>query len=206
MRCAASSSRPDDGAEPNTCEVSMRPGRDQTAPSRPPGTRTYQIRVAGLVPEPQVREALGDCEIDVGRWRTVLVGRFNGRDALLSVLQQLRRQGLEVLDVRRLPEQPKPQGDSGRRTRRRVGRGHYEVTLLGDVGPAVRRALDSFVAALDDLHTELRATAPPGLRFVDLVLRLESRGLRIASIAAVPQEDAGIPVQRTALAPLVGAE
>jgi hypothetical protein len=171
------------------------PRRTRHGMSAQAGRQTYQIRVAGLLPEQHAREVLLGCQVEGHHLRSVLVGRLEGRGALFALLQQLRGHGLEVLDVRRVPGEVTPSLPRGARTRCPVDGVDYEVAVAGEVTEAIQRGLEPCVMALAGLHTVLRATVPPEVRFVDLVLWLESRGLRIASIAAVGSP-AGVPGQR----------
>jgi hypothetical protein len=170
------------------------PRRTRHGISAQAGRQTYQIRVAGLLPEQHAREVLVGCRVEGHHLRSVLVGRLEGPGALFALLQQLRAQRLEVLDVRRLPGEVAPL-PTGPRTRCPVDGIDYEVAVAGEVTEAVQRTLKPCVMALAGLHTVLRATVPPEIRFVDLVLWLETRGLRIASIAAVGSPT-GVPGQR----------
>jgi hypothetical protein len=63
--------------------------------------------------------------------------------------------------------------------------------------PAMRRLIEPYAVALSELYTVLRAKVPADIGLVDLVLQVESRGFKIASIAAL---DAGMrmPGQRSA--------
>lgn len=66
-------------------------------------TRQLEIRVRGPVP-PDVAERLG-MRASVSPADTVLRGQLADRPALHGVLDRLRANGIEVVEVRRLPEQ-----------------------------------------------------------------------------------------------------
>lgn len=157
--------------------------------------RTYQVRVAGLAPELGDQDGLGDRHLAAHRIRTVLVGRFGGQHALLEFLRHLRAYGLEVIGVRRLPhvEAVESRMVVGPTVSSRVSdHGSYELTVSGDVDPEVHGALTPYAAALEELHTELCLKVPEDVQFVDLVLHLEARGAKIASIAVVERPENGI--------------
>ena len=65
------------------------------------------------------------------------------------------------------------------------GRSHaavYELTVVGALGPALRKALEPFATACSEVQTILRADAPAFKDLVDLLVALESRGLDVADI------------------------
>jgi hypothetical protein len=163
--------------------------------------RVYKVRVAGLVPLEELREELGDFEIDAHRLRTVLIGRFADRAALATFLRQLRDRGLEIVEVRRLPGFKVVADHLGREIvateSGAIEDAAYELTVAGEPVPALRRLIEPYAVALSELYTVLRAKVPADVGLVDLVLQVESRGFKIASIAAL---DAGIrmPGQRDA--------
>ena len=163
--------------------------------------RVYKVRVAGLVPLDELREELSEFEIDAHRLRTVLIGRFADRAALAAFLRQLRDRGLEIVEVRRLPGFKVVADHLGQQTvAAESGASEaaaYELTLAGEPVPALRRLIEPYAVALSELYTVLRAKVPADIGLVDLVLQVESRGFKIASIAAL---DAGIrmPGQRGA--------
>ena len=66
--------------------------------------RNVEIRVRGVLPE-HAAEHLGLTATAVPA-DTVLRGRVADRPALLGVLDRLRCDGLELIDVRRLPDPP----------------------------------------------------------------------------------------------------
>jgi hypothetical protein len=73
-----------------------------------PMTRNLEIRVRGALPE-HAAERLG-MTATVAPADTVLRGAVEDRPALLGVLDRLRRDGLEVVDVRRLPDRTQSPG------------------------------------------------------------------------------------------------
>jgi hypothetical protein len=162
--------------------------------------RVYKVRVAGLVPLEELRDELSEFEIDAHRLRTVLIGRFADRAALAAFLRQLRDRGLEIVEVRRLPGFRVVADHLGRQTVATDSSAGddaaYELTLAGEPVPAMRRLIEPYAVALSELYTVLRAKVPADIGLVDLVLHVESRGFKIASIAAL---DAGIqmPGQRS---------
>jgi hypothetical protein len=163
--------------------------------------RVYKVRVAGLVPLEELREELSEFAIDAHRLRTVLIGRFADRAALAAFLRQLRDRGLEIVEVRRLPGFQVVADHLGRQTVAAESTASedaaYELTVAGEPVPALRRLIEPYAVALSELYTVLRAKVPAEIGLVDLVLQVESRGFKIASIAAL---DAGIrmPGQRGA--------
>jgi hypothetical protein len=66
--------------------------------------RTYEVRVNGLVPTGDLVDALRDIEVAEHEFRTVLSGRFLDQSALYGFLNLLRSYGLEIVEVRRVPE------------------------------------------------------------------------------------------------------
>ena len=66
--------------------------------------RTYEVRIDGLVPTEELVDALRDVEVVEHEFRTVLSGRFVDQAALYGFLNLLRSYGLEVVEVRRVPE------------------------------------------------------------------------------------------------------
>ncbi|HET6561029.1 MAG TPA: hypothetical protein VFG72_04085 [Marmoricola sp.] len=163
--------------------------------------RVYKVRVAGLVPLDELREELEEFQVDAHRLRTVLIGRFADRAALAAFLRQLRDRGLEIVEVRRLPGFKVVADHLGRETvtpERSSGEGSaYELTLAGEPVPALKRLIEPYAVALSELYTVLRAKVPADIGLVDLVLQVESRGFKIASIAAL-DAGLGMPGQRGA--------
>jgi hypothetical protein len=64
---------------------------------------TYEVRVAGLVPEEDLRD-LGALTIKTEQANTVLYGTITDEAALYDVLARLRALGLEVVEIRQVPE------------------------------------------------------------------------------------------------------
>jgi hypothetical protein len=140
----------------------------------------YQVRVAGLVPPDELHDELVDVSLEAHQFRTVLIGRFAQPGALVEFLRQLRGLGLEIVDVRKLPA-------------------HLaELTVAGECGSELHALLHTYEVAVSELHTLLRARVPEEVGYRDLVLLLESRGLKIASIAPVGA-DAQVPTPRAVL-------
>ncbi len=67
----------------------------------------YEIRVAGLVPPDELAE-LDDVLVAQQELRTVLTGSFEDQAALHGFLQRLRALGLDLLEVRSLPDPEGP--------------------------------------------------------------------------------------------------
>ena len=63
---------------------------------------TYEIRVAGSVPERDLRD-IGAVTLAVDQVNTVLYG-IPDQSALYGLLARLRALGVEVVEVRRLPD------------------------------------------------------------------------------------------------------
>ncbi len=155
----------------------------------------------GWSPPTELREELSEFEIDAHRLRTVLIGRFADRAALASFLRRLRDWGLEIVEVRRLPGFQVVADHLGHHTiaseSAATEDAAYELTVAGEPVPALKRLIEPYAVALSELYTVLRAKVPADIGLVDLVLQVESRGFKIASIAAL---DAGLsmPGQRAA--------
>jgi hypothetical protein len=66
--------------------------------------------------------------------------------------------------------------------RRRIA---YELTLVGELGPALRAMVESSATATSGLHTIMRVRARDGEDLVDVVHRLRSRGLEITKISTI---------------------
>lgn len=64
----------------------------------------YEIRVAGPVPEQDLRD-MGAVALPAARVSTVLYG-IPDNAALYGLLSRLRALGIDVVEVRRLPEAP----------------------------------------------------------------------------------------------------
>lgn len=162
--------------------------------------RNYQVRIAGLLRLEELQDRFQELPLTPHQVRTVLVARFDGPHALHEFLRELRGYGLEVVDVRRLSqaEAAEARAVAGPTVTAQLvpGDSSYELTVAGDLGPGVHAALTPYAAALGELHTVLRARTSQDVEFLDLVLLLESRGLRIASIAVVDDEVPAVPRQR----------
>ena len=63
---------------------------------------TYEIRVAGVVPERDLQD-MGAVTLSVDRVNTVLYG-IPDQSALYGLLARLRALGVEVVEVRRIPD------------------------------------------------------------------------------------------------------
>jgi len=66
--------------------------------------RTYEIRLSGLVPTELLRAQVGNVDVAEPQLRTVLSARFVDQAELHGFLNRLQSLGLEVVEVRRLPE------------------------------------------------------------------------------------------------------
>jgi hypothetical protein len=65
---------------------------------------TYEIRVTGAVPDQDLRD-MGAVTLAVDQVNTVLYG-IPDQTALYGLLARLRALGVEVVEVRRIPEPP----------------------------------------------------------------------------------------------------
>ena len=63
---------------------------------------TYEIRVAGAVPEQDLRD-MGAVTLSVDQVNTVLYG-IPDQSALYGLLARLRALGIEIVEVRRIPD------------------------------------------------------------------------------------------------------
>lgn len=79
---------------------------------------TYEIRVAGAVPEQDLRD-IGAVTLAVDRVNTVLYS-IPDQSALSGLLARLRALGIEVVEVRRIPD---PSSASTEETSREPGEG-----------------------------------------------------------------------------------
>jgi hypothetical protein len=61
----------------------------------------------------------------------------------------------------------------------------YELTLAGAIGPVLRFALKPHQVAQTQICTILRTRASADRDLVDLMLRLESRGLKVEDVSRV---------------------
>jgi hypothetical protein len=64
---------------------------------------TYEVWVAGVVPEQDLRD-LGAVTLATERASTVLYGDISDQAALYGLLARLRSLGLEVIEVRLVPD------------------------------------------------------------------------------------------------------
>jgi hypothetical protein len=64
---------------------------------------TYEVWVAGVVPEQDLRD-LGAVTIATERASTILYGDISDQSALFGLLARLRALGLEIIEVRRVPD------------------------------------------------------------------------------------------------------
>ena len=64
---------------------------------------TYEVRVAGVVPESALRE-LGAAAAETEGASTLLSGELLDEEALFELLARMRALGLEVVEVRRAPQ------------------------------------------------------------------------------------------------------
>lgn len=76
-------------------------------------TRTYEVRVQGLVPTDDLLDALRHVEIAEHEFRTVLCGHFVDQSELFEFLRVLRSYGLEVVEIRKVPLAAEPEGEEG---------------------------------------------------------------------------------------------
>jgi hypothetical protein len=61
----------------------------------------------------------------------------------------------------------------------------YEIVVRGDIGPALRRALEPVRAEKSEEQTVLRAHLGQGRELADLVHALRARGYEVASITVL---------------------
>jgi hypothetical protein len=61
----------------------------------------------------------------------------------------------------------------------------YEITVLGGLGPVLRSALAPCRALAPGYDTIMRVNAHEGEDLLELVRRLESRGLEVANVSLV---------------------
>lgn len=78
---------------------------------------TYEVWVAGVVPEQDLRD-LGAVTVATERASTVLYGEIADQAALYGLLARLRALGLEVIEVRQVPELGPLPDDEAPTTRR----------------------------------------------------------------------------------------
>jgi hypothetical protein len=72
-------------------------------------TRTYEIRVSGVLPDDAAAE-FEDVRVSTADVSTVLTGELADQAALLGLLARLRALGVDVVEVRRVltPTSPEP--------------------------------------------------------------------------------------------------
>ena len=70
-----------------------------------------------------------------------------------------------------------------KRARRR--RTAYELTLVGELGPALRAMVESSVRATSEEQTIMRVRARDDEDLVDVLHRLRARGLEITNISTI---------------------
>ena len=164
-----------------------------------PTHRSYLLRVAGLVTPELLHDRLTELGLTAHQVRTVLVGRFSGQHALLELLRALRLRGVDVFEVRRLahPEAAEAVAVAGPRVAAQLapGQASNDLTDAGDIGPGVHAALAPYAEALYALQAQMRGRTEDDVLVIDLVLLLEFRGFRVASIAATRDEPV-VPAQR----------
>lgn len=73
--------------------------------------RTYEVRLSGLVSTQDLVDTLRDVDLAEHELTTVLSGHFVDQGSLYSFLNLLRSYGLEVVEVRRVPD---PEGRDDR--------------------------------------------------------------------------------------------
>jgi hypothetical protein len=61
----------------------------------------------------------------------------------------------------------------------------YELTVVGALGPVLRRAIEPYVTATVECQTIVRACVADCADLVELVRLLESRGLQITEVAVL---------------------
>lgn len=71
---------------------------------------SYVIRVVGVV-GPELRAELADLDVVIEPARTVLRGQVVDQAALRGLLDRLEHSGLDILELRRLPD-PEPATES----------------------------------------------------------------------------------------------
>ena len=160
-----------------------------------PAQRSYLLRVAGLVDSDLLHDRLGELGLTAHQVRTVLVGRFSGQHALLELLRALRVQGVDVLEVRRLaqPEAAEAVMVAGPAVLTQLvpGQSSYDLRVAGDIAPGVHAALAPYADALESLREVIQTRTDEDVHVIDLVLLLEFRGFRVASIATAHDEPVG---------------
>ena len=152
---------------------------------------TYEIRVAGTVPERDLRD-MGAVTLAVDQVNTVLYG-IPDQAALYGLLARLRALGIEVVEVRRgsrTRHPPRPNGATPTPERKTMSsvepdNSSYQVVVLGELGPA----FVAFCARTPVYHSETSSVfqlrARDGQGIADLAARVQAAGLMILSIRQV---------------------
>jgi hypothetical protein len=73
--------------------------------------RSYEIRIKGRVGE-ALQAAFADMSVAINPVETVIYGQVRDQAALHGLLDRIQELGLEVLEVRRFPQQ-EPDGEAG---------------------------------------------------------------------------------------------
>ena len=73
--------------------------------------QTYEVRVAGVVPEEDLRD-IGAVTMATEQTTTVLYGDIPDEAALYGLLARLRALGIELVEVRRVPDLSPLGGDA----------------------------------------------------------------------------------------------
>jgi hypothetical protein len=121
----------------------------------------YDVQLQGDVPDDVVPGQLAALGVE-HQVCTVVSARFPDEAALMELLRWLRAFGLELLEVRRV--------------------GVYELTIRGELGPAVRAALRPYARVVSGSRTVLRTGQLPPDSLPELLARLQSRGLEVEAI------------------------
>jgi hypothetical protein len=74
--------------------------------------RSYEIRIQGRVGE-ALQAAFGDLKVTFNPVETVVYGEVRDQAALHGLLDRIQELGLEVVEVRRLPQAPDPDAEPG---------------------------------------------------------------------------------------------
>ena len=75
-------------------------------------SRTYEIRVSGVLPDDAAAE-FDDVRVSTADVSTVLTGELADQAALLGLLARLRELGVDVVEVRRVLTPTSPVSDEG---------------------------------------------------------------------------------------------
>ena len=71
-------------------------------------TKAYEIHVRGELPDDVLPE-LGGLQVSVEKPETVLRGSIRDQAALHGILQRLQSLGIEIVEMRQLPDEIQPQ-------------------------------------------------------------------------------------------------